>query len=455
MPIPLLLIHGYSDVGESFKKWKQILVEKGIYTEDQIHICNYRTLTNEVTIKDIAEGFDRALRINSKIKPDEPFDAVVHSTGMLVLRSWLSSYSRYQRLKHLIALAPASFGSPLAHKGRSWIGSIFKGNKEKGPDFMEAGNLVLDGLELGSKFTWDLAHKDLLSKEVFYGPGDDTPYLFTFCGDTAYKGLKGLVTASPGTDGTVRWAGCSLNTRKIMLDFTRSPEENRHEMTDWPNDKRSNLATALIPIRDLNHGTIIEDPSEELVNLVIDALKVDSDIAYQKWMSDAMAATEPTYRQMQKWQQFVVHARDERGDPITDYNLQLYRVPKGKNADNEDHWEPVKIDVHAYGADNSYRCFHVNLEDLTDDRLQNLRLEFMASTGTELLGYLEYVPEGEDADLSIYAQGQPTFTMDLTPLVNDSTVKFFYPFTTTLIEIVLNREPLPVKKINKVTQFLE
>ncbi len=454
MPRPLLLIHGYSDVGQSFVKWKQILVDRGLYTEDQIHICNYRTLTNEVTIKDIAEGFDRALRINAKIKPDEAFDAVVHSTGMLVLRSWLSSYSRYQRLKHLIALAPASYGSPLAHKGRSWIGSVFKGNKERGPDFMEAGNLVLDGLELGSKFTWDLAHKDLLSDDVFYGPGEDTPFLFTFCGDTPYKGLKGLVTSSPGTDGTVRWAGCSLNTRKITLDFTQSPEGERYRITDWPNDKRCNLGTALIPIRGLNHGTIIEAPNDELVDLVIKALAVDDNKGYEQWMKDACAATQHTFDKMDKWQQFVVHARDERGDPITDYNLQLYRVPKGRNADNEEHWEPVKIDVHAYAADNSYRNFHVNLEDLTGDNLQNLRMEFMASTGTELLGYLEYIPEGEDADLSIYAQGQPTFTMDLTGLVNDAGVKFFYPFTTTLIEIVLNREPLPVKNINKVTQFL-
>jgi alpha-beta hydrolase superfamily lysophospholipase len=105
------------------------LMATGKYAEHEIHICSYRTLTNEVTIKDLAEAFDHALRINTGIKPDEPFDAIVHSTGMLVLRSWLTAYGRHERVKHIIGLAPASFGSPLAHKGRSWIGSIFKGSR--------------------------------------------------------------------------------------------------------------------------------------------------------------------------------------------------------------------------------------------------------------------------------------------------------------------------------------
>ena len=71
----------------------------------------YVTLNNEVTIKDLGEAFDRALRM-TKFASDIPgdawtFDAVVHSTGMLVLRQWLTSdpfppsdaRSRIRRLK--------------------------------------------------------------------------------------------------------------------------------------------------------------------------------------------------------------------------------------------------------------------------------------------------------------------------------------------------------------------
>src|SRR5262249_7697423 len=100
-------------------------------------------LTNEITIKDIAEGFDRALRTHCGTDKDQPFDAIVHSTGMLVLRCWLTTNPiGRQRLKLLIGLAPATFGSPLAHKGRGFIGAIFKGNRVLGPDFLEAGDMM-------------------------------------------------------------------------------------------------------------------------------------------------------------------------------------------------------------------------------------------------------------------------------------------------------------------------
>ena len=85
---------------------------------------------------------------------------------MLVLRQWLTSdpyppsdeRSRVRRLKHLVGLAPATFGSPQAKKGRSWLGALVKGNHDLGPDFLNAGDMVLDGLELASKYTWELAH---------------------------------------------------------------------------------------------------------------------------------------------------------------------------------------------------------------------------------------------------------------------------------------------------------
>ncbi|PSR57445.1 hypothetical protein AHMF7605_24785 [Adhaeribacter arboris] len=448
MPNPIILIHGYSDEGKSFETWKKILVKEKGYRSEQVQICSYKSLTNEVTIKDIAEGFDRALRINKHINSTEPFDAIVHSTGILVLRSWLSVYGRHRQIKHIIALAPSSFGSPLAHKGRSWIGAIFKGNKELKPDFLEAGDLVLDGLELGSRFTWDLAHRDLFDKDtIFYGPSADTPYVFTFCGNTQYKGLRGLVASAPGTDGTVRWAGCALNSRKITLDFTKPDEDGRYDITDWPVDKRTNLAMPFIPVEGINHASIIENPSDELIKMVIQALDVNTEEGYKNWIQTATKISKQTLAAMDPWQQFVVRAHDERGDPITDYNLQFYKI-----SSNKTDWEPIAIDVHAYTSDNSYRCFHVNLKDLDAQNIQSLKLEFMASTGTELLGYYEYVAD----DVKITTTDKsPTFTIDLTPFLHEKNKKIFFPFTTTIIEIILNREPLPLRDVNKIMFFMD
>src|SRR5258708_4701105 len=94
MARPLVLIHGYSAEGTAFDPLRDALKRKGVNATD-INICTYVSLNNEITIKDIAEGLDRALR-NHKVLRDESrdFDAIVHSTGMLVLRSWLTNYGR-------------------------------------------------------------------------------------------------------------------------------------------------------------------------------------------------------------------------------------------------------------------------------------------------------------------------------------------------------------------------
>src|SRR5262249_53788397 len=189
MPVPLVLVHGYASSGDAFGTWRNALVAAGRQVTE-IFIGNYVTLNNEVNVDDIANGFNRALRENGLDRA--PFDAIVHSTGMLVMRSWLTaanpSVPRNGLLKHLVALAPATFGSPIAAKGRSLLGRIFIGNKNPGPDFLESGNLVLSNLELGSQFTWDLAHQDLIDKKM-YGPGNDTPYVFVFDGTNDYGKL--------------------------------------------------------------------------------------------------------------------------------------------------------------------------------------------------------------------------------------------------------------------------
>src|ERR1700758_2061265 len=91
MARPLVLIHGYSATDKAFGPLRDAFIRKGI-VPTSINVCNYVSLNNEITIKDIAEGLDRAFRSNPVLKDDnQPFDAIVHSTGMLVLRSWLTN----------------------------------------------------------------------------------------------------------------------------------------------------------------------------------------------------------------------------------------------------------------------------------------------------------------------------------------------------------------------------
>jgi hypothetical protein len=452
---PIVLVHGYSDKGASFKTWCDALGRAG-YDATTIHLGNYISLSNEITIRDIAEGFDRALRA-SALRDDQPFDAIVHSTGMLVVREWLAgtigtidrpelAAERQARLKHLIGLAPATFGSPIAHKGRSWLGAIFKGGRQPGPDFMEAGDQVLRGLELGSAYTWDLAHRDFLGESAIYGRTAATPYPFVFVGLKDYGWLRRAVT-EPGTDGTVRWSGVGFNSRKVRVDLTVEPTRRRRiAIEPW-----KNVHVPVVFVADYNHSTILRDPEADLVKMVLEALEVKTGPEYQRWEKKHRPASDAALKRRDavRWQQFIVHAIDERGDGISDYFLQVGGVTDGRFRA----LTGFDLDVHAFREDPSYRCFHVNLDRLKAERLPNLALRVIAESGTELVAYQGFhprsgvVPRGDEA-----AKWDAIIQFDATIGARD--VRFFSPYTTTLVELRMNREPMPPEGVNRVFWFL-
>jgi hypothetical protein len=482
MPRPLVLIHGYSAGGLDFTTLRDQLVARGIETAN-INIANYVSLNNEVTIKDIAEGLERAFQVRGL---SGEFDAIVHSTGMLVLRSWLTNSGgppdrnpRLARLKHLVGLAPATWGSPQAHKGRTWLGALVKGPKVPGPDFLNAGDQVLDGLELGGKFTWDLAHLDLLG-DPYYDTGSKTPFVAVFIGNTPYQGLASVAN-DPGTDGTVRWAGCALNTRKIAMDLTRAPVDQygkpatRFTISPWANNR---LDIPMIAVDGRDHGSLVSNPAPEMMGLLVDFLKIGEEggEAHEQWLKRATDYGEKAIgkmkvnpgaaaaglgadakkvfsdffgcdpeQEMEGWQQFVVHARDERGDGITDFVVEVLT----QAADGT--WEKFQsmyTDVHAYGADPSYRCFYIRLPQGLSSGTIPLKFRIGASTGTAILAYQGYGSEVKD----LKKTSEPV-DIDVTDLgAGNGTL--FYPFTTTLIEIVLNREPLPFDGPCEVLKFL-
>jgi hypothetical protein len=452
---PIVLVHGYSDKGQSFDRWCQRLEAAG-YDATTIHLGNYVSLSNELTIKDIAEGFDRALSESPALRSGEPFDAIVHSTGMLVVREWLAgtigtidrpelAAERQSRLKRLIGLAPATFGSPMAHKGRSWLGAIFKGGKEFGPDFMEAGDLVLSGLELGSAYTWDLAHRDFLADPAVYGRSGSTPYPFIFMGLDDYGWLKRAVTET-GTDGTVRWAGAGFNSRKIRVDLTVEPtRRKRIDIAPW-----RNVAVPQVFLRGLNHSSILQNPSDELIRMVRSALDVSTGPAYEGWASRYRATSSAALEAAKaaRWQQFVVHAVDERGDGIRDYFLQLGTVTDGRFSIVR----AFDMEVHAYKEDPSYRCFHVNLDKLGLDKGAPLAMRVIASSGTELVGYQGY---NSSADLAERVRDRNKWdaVVEFDATIGSKEVEFFFPYTTTLVELRMNREPMPLEGINYVFWF--
>jgi len=434
---PLILLHGYSADGAAFDAWRDALRTNG-WRDQHLVPVSYESLTNEVSIRDIAEGFDKLLRQQDGLRNEEPFDVLVHSTGMLVLRAWLTrrgmTAARRARIKHVIALAPATFGSPLAHKGRSFLGALVKGRKAFGPDFLEAGDRVLDALELGSRFSWELAHSDLFGTEAFYDSRRDTPYVFVFCGTRGYRGL-GKLANTPGSDGTVRWAGCALNCRKMVLDLTSDcAESERVQVMEWTQDD-----VPMHPIADVDHGTILSKPPEALVSLVVSALAVNSRPSYETWSAAAERVVSTERAAITPWQQFVVRAVDERGDGIPDWNLQL-ELADGASLSS------FTQDVHVYRGDASYRSFHVNLSKLQEPKLltgrsRRLQAQLFASTGTGRVLYTGALRGTEQPDGPNRA-GTWYGTLDLSSVLPGGAMRFFWPFTTTFVELRLDREPL-------------
>ena len=441
MAVPLVLVHGYASEAKAFDKWRNALISAGRKVTE-IFVGNYVTLTNEVTIDDIANGLNHAL--NDRGLDQAPFDAIVHSTGMLVVRSWLTAsnpaVSRRGRLKHLVALAPATFGSPIAAKGRSLLGRIFIGKKDFfGPDFLESGNLVLSNLELGSQFTWDLAHKDLIDTNL-YGPNNDTPYVFVFDGTNDYGTLAEIFdrTDQEGTDGVVRWSGVALNCRKITLNL--GVPSGGVQMSEFNNL----LDIPMIPVAGVHHNEIMSEPPDELISLVLRALEVNSKQDFDNFHNNLVANARVVQQgkaklQGQDWQQFVVRARDNYGAPITDYSIEI--VARSADGKTETSIPEFEADVHPFAADNSFRCFHVKLDTLKG-KIEGKRLiaRIIAKTGTRLVGYQGF---GFGAN-----QGQaptPDLGVELDISEFDGSVpgkSLFFPFTTTLIEIILNREPI-------------
>ena len=239
------LIHGYSAEGKDFENLKQALVSRGIDSKD-IDICNYVSLNNEVTIKDIAEGLDRAFRMHQVFGNEtQEFDAIVHSTGMLVLRAWLANAGRSG--DQSAAQAPQAPDRP----GAGHLG--FAAGAQRPHLAGRHGERQSPARPRFPERRRSRAGRPRTGQQIHLGPGASRParsgallrqgpqHALTSRSSSAIHPTTALASVAndPGTDGTVRWSGCSLNARKITIDLTRVPVANasRLSITPWASDR--------------------------------------------------------------------------------------------------------------------------------------------------------------------------------------------------------------------------
>lgn len=234
---PIVLIHGYSS--ERADTPADIQAIYGTLVSDlqrrfaepplpSINFSRYISLDDSVDVDDLSLALDRALQVHPSglLDVERGFNAIVHSTGSLVVRNWVRRFSpKKSPLKRLVHLAGANFGSGWGHIGEKQLVRWGRYALHAGE---ERGLAVLKALELGSSWTLDL-HRHFLQ------PGND------MLGDYGVMefNIVGSQVPAPwmivpvrygkedGSDGVVRVAGSNLNFNYMHI-VPRQPHR-----TNW------------------------------------------------------------------------------------------------------------------------------------------------------------------------------------------------------------------------------
>lgn len=434
----LVIIHGWSDEAGSFKTLARRLAKappEGLGTPvTEIHLGDYVSLDDQVTFNDLVDAMVKAWSDRGLPTAPRSVDAVVHSTGGLVIRDWLTQ--RYTPetapIRRLLMLAPANFGSPLAHTGRSMIGRVTKG--WKGTRLFETGKHILKGLELASPYAWELAERDLFGDQMYYGPG--RILCTVLVGNAGYRGIS-AVANRPGTDGTVRVSSANLNAARMLLDFSANPQAEPEFALEV---SKAEIAFGIADEED--HSTITakdRGPRKAATwELILNALQV-VDGTFPQWCSrlqeHSAAVTEVAEKRRSdhynSFQNTVVHVVDNHGAAVQDYLIEFYMNDDRKMRDQrltQRLQEKVLVNVHGYGDDKSRRSMLINCTELhalmrhPEDRL-NISITAYPDLSKGLVGYRTYTDEDIGA-LSLDAA-----------LVRD----LFKPHRTLLMTLCLQR----------------
>ncbi len=447
----MLIVHGYSDGSVSFTKLRDYFVDQGLYDRGNVYVLDYASMDDDATFKDFADKLDDDYK---RIFKGERIDVACHSTGALVVRTWLALRRETQKalgqkldcpIEHLLMFAPANFGSDLAKLGQSFLGKVrstFFNSNRKPEDFLESGKVVLQGLEPASPFQWSLSQYDLF-QDNYFNPkcaSNVICYPFVFAAGNNYGGsfeariIKNRM--KPGTDGTVRICGTSLNSRKLVVSF-----EGDTPTTQWaPEAKFGDIPFGVFD--GFNHSSIIDPDKKEFSDtigpgpLISEALKVDNVQRYQQMAKLFEQKSEENYAKMtgeckEKYQQFFFMVRDDVDCSVEDFFLDFFVLDKDGNFDNEltkEFDDEFESQFYTHSEEKAHRVMMVNYHKLKSfcQKLVNARAKLAFNiTAKSSLPDIAY----KEADFVVFDGGRAA----------PDGISFFFPNTTTLVDIVLDR----------------
>ena len=374
MDITVVFVHGYSvtnysTYGELPLRLKAEALLNGLnITVTELYLGRYISFEDEVCMDDISRALDAAL--TDKLKPNERFVCITHSTGGPVLRDWWNKFLEKKvvnntpnlvpSLSHLIMLAPANFGSPLAQLGKERLSRV-----KAWVEGVEPGQKVLNWLELGSSEAWTLNKKWIDSDGSQIGSNGVFPFVIT--GQSIDRKLYDHInsyTGELGSDGVVRTAATNLKSTYIKL-VQKTKIEAGNLIITGELEKTVYTESPAVPFRVMkgkSHGgdkmgimksvknTHDDTASQETVNAILECIQVKDMAGY-----DALKAKfENETAQVQKeelvepkanilsrnfvhdrYSQVIFRITDSQGNSITDYDL-IFMGEKDIENDDDD-----------------------------------------------------------------------------------------------------------------------
>ena len=430
MSNPVIILHGWSDDSKSFIPLGQWLTTNGFQIVD-IHLGDYLSMNDELTLFDLGLAFIRALDANDIPQQPHSFDVIVHSTGGLVIREYLrqvcTGNPTNTPVRHLLMMSPANFGSPLATAGKSVLGRLIKG--WSWDHLWQTGQQILNALELASPYSWALAEADLFNSSFnIFDPNN--VMVTVLAGTAAYDNALRRTLHEDGSDGTVRASTANLNAHFFQLSF-ENPDQPALKIVP------RNCPALAFAVFDRDHSAI-HDPADprqaaDWKRIVLQSLSINPG-DYAKHTTDCSAISAITFAaglnssnplRYHQYQHVVFRVKDQFGQPITDYVVEFYQE-KGDKPDNV--FETIHRDilekVTTNSTDASYRSFLFDTDDLYA-YLKNSNAEVDVSLSV--------------ADISKYVGYQNS--KKGIRIFSATNQQYIFPNEPVLVDVVFNREP--------------
>lgn len=347
----VVFLHGFAGGKETYGRIPELLSAAGHAVHD-LHLGEYRTSRPELGVDDYADLLEQQVRAGAL---GRTFDMVVHSTGALVVRAWLSRYYRPDEdsgLRRFIMAAPANNGSRLAHWG------------EKVPtDWSES---VLRDLRFASAHTWALNWEWIESRRLDLTPGLSVYHLQGTNNEIAFPFLRDAIEdvvsisvpsfEEAGSDNTVRFAAANLEMHAVRIgvggrmprSFARMPRTRRSRVPLYTFPRKSHFGAAQ---GILGSVTSARDGVFACIHGILSGAPPQAPTPPRKVLGHAM---------------IVLRVTDQHGNPYPEFRPQFYHGGGGDA-------ERVKVVHRSQNAERD--CYYLELKQFSRLRKFGLRIE--------------------------------------------------------------------------------